>query len=375
MLFEKTKIGEVELKNKFLMSAAAGWHSDGNGNIVPGNDMIHYEIAAGGPAMIITGGVIVHKSGAGKKSALLDNDERIAPFINMAEKIHQNGAKACFQITHGGLWAGFYVKSMGVAPFAPSFIINDTLCEYHSSNREMLPADNELISNMIKMYGDAASRAKKAGFDAVEIHAAHESLPAQFLSPITNLRKDKWGGSVESRVRFHREVLRNVREKTGPGFPILIKLGLKDWFDDGLTLSDGIAAAKLIADDGTADAIEISQGLSGSIKNFKSMSIKTGINSLEDEAYYREWTRQVKKAVGDKAKVIIQGGLRTPSLIREIIEEGEADLASMCRPYLREPALIDRWESGDGAKAKCVSCNQCAMNIMKGQLLSCPLRK
>jgi 2,4-dienoyl-CoA reductase-like NADH-dependent reductase (Old Yellow Enzyme family) len=375
ILFEKVQIGNLELKNRFLMSAAAGWKATEEGDIMDG-PVIHYEIAKGGPAMIINGGVSVHASGRlGPRSAIFNDDRRIPSFERFAQEIHEGGAAVAFQLTHSGLWAGPYQIKTGSTPFAPSFLINDAICNYMSAKREECPAALEQILDVARAYGDAAARAKRAGYDAVEVHAAHDSLLSQFLSPLTNIRKDDWGGSLEKRCRLHCEVLAEIRSKVGTSFPVIMKLGVKDGIEGGLPLKEGITAAEIIAHSGDVDALEVSQGLSGSTTDFNQTSIKTGITSIEKEGYYREWTKMAKDAVADEVLMIMQGGLRSFELMEHAVLSGEADLVSMCRPYLRETAPIKRWLGGERSKATCISCNKCVVaSIMEGKPLQCAIK-
>lgn len=377
ILFEKTKINNLKLRNRFLMSAVASAKVTKDGDIIADKPLIHYRIAGGGVSLIIYGAANVHISGRSSiKSSLIDDDRRIPSFRRFADRIHEEGALAAFQLTHGGLWAGDFQIENGRQPFAPSYIIHDKLLKYMSPNRENYPATGEQIYEIIESYGDSAARAKKAGFDAVEVHSAHDSLLSQFLSPVTNIREDKWGGDIENRCRFHCEVMANIRKKVGTDFPVIIKLGVCEDLKGGLTLDDGIRAAEIIAQKGDVDAIEVSQGLSSSDTDFNGMSIKIGINCIEKEAYYREWTKVVKSAVGDSVLVIMQGGLRSFELMEEVVQNGEADLVSMCRPYICEPGIVNRWMEGDRSKAKCISCNKCIIEaIMKGQPLECMLRE
>ena len=375
ILFEKVRIGDLELKNRFLMSAAAGWKATEEGDIMEG-PVIHYKIAKGGPAMIINGGVSIHASGRlGPRSAIFNGDRRIPSFGRFAHEIHEGGAVVAFQLTHSGLWAGPYQIKTGSTPFAPSFLINDAICNYGSTNQEECPAAEEQILEVAGAYGDAAARAKRAGYDAVEVHAAHDSLLSQFLSPLTNTRQDNWGGSLENRCNLHCEILADIRSKVGASFPVIMKLGVQDGLERGLPLMEGITAAKIIAQTGNVDALEVSQGLSGSTTDFNETSIKTGITSIEKEGYYREWTKMAKNAVKDDVLVIMQGGLRSFELVEHVVRSGEADLVSMCRPYLRETALINRWLGGDRTKATCISCNKCVMaSIMEGKPLQCAIK-
>lgn len=378
VLFEMARLNRLELKNHFFMSAAAIWKIARENIPEENEDYLHYQVAKGGPALIISGGVIVCARGlSGPKSALFA-DERSMPFFRQfAQRIKTEGAAACLQITHGGMWAAQYAAEKELIPFAPSFIVSGRMGDYSIAKRKELPAAEEEIYETIEAYGNAALRAKNCGFGAVEVHAAHESLLAQFLSPVSNIRKDSWGNSVENRCRFHCEVLKNIRKKTGADFPVIIKLGVQDILDGGLELKEGLKAAEIIAAAGDVNAIEVSQGLSPGMTNMNDTSLKPGITSIEKEGYYRAWTKQVKTAIKSTGvAVIMQGGLRSLELMEEVVRKQEADFVSMCRPYIREPLLIKRWLSGDRRKAACISCNQCALKAYtEEKRLECVLKK
>lgn len=302
----------------------------------------------------------MHPSGRrAKDSPLFDTYERVASHKKFVDMIHAGGTKIAFQATHSGSSAVSYQKSIGKKPF-----IWDTATEQE-------------IHSIIMAYGDSALRAKQAGYDAIEIHAAHDSLLAQILSPTTNKRTDRWGGSVENRCRMHRQILKAVRKRGGEDFPVIIKIGVQDCLSHGLVFKEGLAAVKIMAEEGNIDAVEVSQGLTAPMDNgldFNKTCMKQNIISIEQEAYFRAWTRQIKEAVGDKALVIMQGGLRTPSLMEDVIKNGEADLVSMCRPYVMEPHVVKRWKSGDMNKATCISCNKCVLAVyVENKPLECQL--
>lgn len=164
----------------------------------------------------------------------------------------------------------------------------------------------------------------------------------------------------------------------GADFPVIVKLGVQDAIAGGLKLKDGIVAAEIIAKAGDINAIEVSQGLSPGLLDFSNSSMRIGITSIEKEGYYRAWAREVKNAVKSTGiLVIMQGGLRSFELMEEVVQKKEADLVSMCRPYIREPMLINRWISGDHKKATCISCNKCILKaIAEGKRrLECVLNK
>ena len=249
---------------------------------------------------------------------------------------------------------------------APSFIENDPYCE--AKKYRAMTTDE--IREIIEAFGNAAKRAREAGFDAVQIHGAHAFLLAQFLSPYTNRRDDEWGGSLENRLRFHTETYRAIRRNVGEDYPVLIKLGVEDGFSGGLDFSEGKRAAQILAEIGF-DALEISQGLRGEI--FEGTEFRTRIDGPEREAYFRTWGKEVKQNVN--VPVMMVGGFRTPALMMEIIEKGEADFISLCRPFIREPGVVNVWQKGDLRRSRCISCNKCIEALKNGEFLHCPQNK
>jgi 2,4-dienoyl-CoA reductase-like NADH-dependent reductase (Old Yellow Enzyme family) len=376
ILFQPVTLRSLTLKNRVFMSAAASYDAYENGDIDYTMPIIHFGVARGGCALIPTGGVSgVHISGRTNGSRpMFDCDEHIPSFRKFAESVKQGGAAAFLQLTHGGAGAAPYQLSCGRKPFVPShYFKNPKAGIDNPENREACPASEDEIGAVIEAFGDAALRARRAGFDGIQVHAAHDSMLAQWLSPLYNRRTDRWGGSVENRSRIHAEILRNMRDKVGEEFPIVMKFGMADSFAGGLTVEDGLAAASQLAEQGNLDVMEVSQGLQD-LSDMNKTSMKEKILSPEKEAYYREWTGRLKKSVGDRMFVTMQGGLRSPSLMEEVIQNGEADFVSMCRPYICEPNLVNRWRSGDREKARCISCNQCVFNhILHHTPLECTL--
>ncbi|MFH1490533.1 MAG: NADH:flavin oxidoreductase, partial [Pseudomonadota bacterium] len=254
-----------------------------------------------------------------------------------------------------------FIRSKDQTALAPSLVDNDS---YPSGTcRAMSEQD---IREVIRSFGDAARRAREAGFDAVQIHAAHGYLFSQFLSSAANRRKDAWGGALENRLRFHREVFHDIRAKVGEDYPVLIKVGVQDGVPGGLPFEEGKTAARSLALLGY-DALEISSGLRG--KGYQNSEFRTGINRVEDEAYFRHWCSEIKIQV--KVPVMIVGGLRTYKLMEDIIRKNEADFISLSRPLIREPDIINRWKSGNHHRAGCISCNKCFDALLKGEKFHC----
>ena len=219
------------------------------------------------------------------------------------------------------------------------------------------------IWEIIQAFGDAALRAKEAGFDAVQIHGAHAYFLMQFLSPFTNRKDDQWGGSLENRLRIHREIYNDKRRKVGEDYPILIKLGVQDNFPGGLEFKEGKQAVKLVAAMGY-DALEISSGLRGKFYEETEFRPKT-----DNEAYFGDLAREVKSVTD--VPIMMVGGLRNLSLMEEKIRNKEADFISLCRPLISEPGLINDFKNKEKEKARCNSCCKCLDEIFQGKPISC----
>ncbi len=373
ILFEQVTVGGVTLRNRIFMSAAACYNADATGDIDYGMPMLHFAVAKGGCALVPTGGVSgVHPSGRTNATRpMFDSDERIPSFRAFAEGVRRGGAAAVLQVTHGGAGAASYQLSLGRKPFVASHYPRHPKEGLGEVNREAAPATEEEIFEVIAAFGDAAVRARRAGFDGIQVHAAHESLLSQWLSPLYNLRNDAWGGSVENRCRLHCEIVREIKRWGGVDFMVIVKLGIEDTLAGGTVEAEGIRAATLLAAQGNVDIIEVSQGLQN-MDDMERTCLRPHILSTDREAYFRTWAGKVRAAVRGGALVTLQGGLRTPSLMEEILQRGEADFVSLCRPYIREPGLVNRWAEGDRSRAKCISCNRCLWeHLTHGKPLAC----
>jgi 2,4-dienoyl-CoA reductase-like NADH-dependent reductase (Old Yellow Enzyme family) len=153
-------------------------------------------------------------------------------------------------------------------------------------------------------------------------------------------------------MRFLLEVYRRIRKEVGDNYPVMIKLNSADYLDGGLTIDESSQIARTLSKEGI-DAIEISGGMSES----GDWIIKRGIKEEKDEAWFLDNARKFREAID--VPLMLVGGLRTPALMERLLEEGEADMVSLCRPFIREPDLVNRWKQGDGRKADCISCNGC----------------
>ena len=242
----------------------------------------------------------------------------------------------------------------------------------------------EEINETINAFGAAAIRSKEAGFDAVQLHAAHGYLLAQFLSPHTNRRTDEWGGNPENRMRFVIEVNNSVREAVGDDYPVLIKLSVEEGLENGITLDEAGNIAMRLSQVGI-DAIEISGGtivdtvfmmsrgdipidmITRNADPAAKDQIEGFLYSIKDmvkyeEAYWLKHAEKIKEMIGD-VPLILVGGMKYPQTMAKILEENKADLISLCRSLIREPDFPKEMAEGRKDPAKCGFCNRCLIWI------------
>jgi 2,4-dienoyl-CoA reductase-like NADH-dependent reductase (Old Yellow Enzyme family) len=358
ILFTPLKINTLELPNRFVRSATAERLADSRGFPLPSLKPLYQELVRGGVGLIITGHMYVHPSGqAHPEMAGVYDDELIQPLSELAAAVHQEGGKVIVQINHGGLQCD---RSVVKDPIAPS-ALNDP--ELDQSPREM--TEEEIIM-LIDAYAQAARRVKEAGFDGVQIHAAHGYLISQFLSPFVNRRRDDWGGTPEKRMRFLREVCKAVQDQVDKDYPMMIKLGMEDGVNNGLSPQEGsqiVAALEGMK----LDAVEISGG-------FRSKSTKKGIRAEKDEAFFLP---NVILARGStNIPIMAVGGYRSKLVMEKVLESGYADLISLCRPLISEPNLPMLFKDGIKRKSRCISSNNCWPEVLgEGIGCKCPHEK
>jgi 2,4-dienoyl-CoA reductase-like NADH-dependent reductase (Old Yellow Enzyme family) len=223
--------------------------------------------------------------------------------------------------------------------------------------------DDEEIEEIVEAFGHAALRVQEAGFDGVQIHGAHGYLVTQFLSPSSNRREDRWGGSLENRMRFVVEVTRAIRREVDADFPVMIKLGCRDYLDDGecMPIEEGARVAAALEREGMA-FIEVSHGMGG--RTFRRRTSGKQGTPIE-EAYLVPDARVVREATSLPLSVV--GGMRSLPVMEAVVESGASDFVSICRPLIREPDLIRRWKGGDTRPADCVSCWACLKSDSEGR--------
>jgi 2,4-dienoyl-CoA reductase-like NADH-dependent reductase (Old Yellow Enzyme family) len=360
-LFESTEINGIKLANRFVRSATWEGMAARDGACTPALVDLMSELARGGVGLIITSHAYVRTDGqAGAGQLGIYDDTFIEGFRNMTRAVHESGGRIVLQIAHGGLFSSFQLTEQ--VPLAPSRL--EGLTKF--PHREMSIAD---IQEVVASFARAAYRAREAGFDGVELHSAHGYLLSQFLSPAFNKRRDDYGGALRNRAGLLVEVLGRLRAEVGDDFPILIKMNSEDFVEDGLTLEDSVKVGVMLQEAGI-DAIELSGGtpFSGELG-----SIRKGIKSEEDEAYFKDAAKAFKKVL--RIPLILVGGIRSFQVAEDLLAEGTADYISMSRPFIREPALVGRWASGDRRRATCLSDSLCFRPIVGGEGIHCVVER
>ncbi|MFH1155665.1 MAG: NADH:flavin oxidoreductase [Pseudomonadota bacterium] len=364
MIFEPAAIRQLKLRNRFVRSATHDGMADSSGQVTEKQIALYTGLAQGGCGLIVTGLANVDQSGRISAFQMdISNDSSIPGLRHLVDAVHGHGARIAAQLSHAGREACRYQTLIRKTAIAPSVVKDDPYFE--GLCREMTEDE---IRQVIRAFGDAALRAKEAGFDAVQLHGAHAYLFSQFLSPFTNRRTDIWGGELENRSRFLRETCREIRSRVGADYPLLIKLGVQDGFDKGLKFEEGARVARQCQEWGI-DALEISQGLRGHY--YTETEFRTGIDRAGKEAYFRDWCKAIKSTVD--VPVMMVGGLRRLEQMETIIENREADFVSLCRPLIREPDLISTWEKEPDHRAACISCNRCFVAIRNREPLGCAI--
>jgi 2,4-dienoyl-CoA reductase-like NADH-dependent reductase (Old Yellow Enzyme family) len=247
-----------------------------------------------------------------------------------------------------------------VEPTAPSAVYDAT---FDRTPRALTPDE---IDEIIEAFAEGVRRAQEAGFDGVQLHAAHGYLLSSFLSPRTNQREDQYGGSTENRTRIVNAIYQRARTKVGDRFPMLIKINTADFLPGGIDLNEAVRVGALLSDIGFA-AIEASGGMWESVTRTQEElgwtpvilpESRTRIKDRDQEAYFLPAARALKEKTN--ATVILVGGLKSFSKMEEVLISKGADFVSMSRPLIRQPDLPTLWRPGEGPdKAECISCNAC----------------
>ena len=284
----------------------------------------------------------------------LFHDSCIPSYERMTEAVHAAGGTIVAQLAHAGCRAPRELT--GTPPLGPSSSADESCSEMTTDD----------IRKVETAFAAAATRARKAGFDGVQLHGAHGYLLSQFLSPLWNRRQDNYGGPIENRTRLLVETLQSIREAVGKDYAVMAKMNCEDFADGGLTLEDMLAASRMLEQAGM-NAIEMS---GGTLSSDPYKPSRTGRAArVPGEAYYAAAARRFKETL--RIPLILVGGIRSYSVACRLIGEGTTDYAAFCRPLIAEPDLIARWRSGNVDRAMCKSDNLCFTPGFEGKGVFC----
>ncbi len=378
--FKKRKLNGLELKNVFIKAATyEGMHDGG----LPNKDLLnhHVDLAKGNVALTTISYGAVSPEGRTFSEQMYIHDRTIREFGLIADRVHEAGGKISIQLTH----CGYFSKNKEFKrPLAPSRRFN--AYGFFSGipfSKAMTAGDMKRVS---EDFAIAASKLQKAGFDAVELHMGHGYLLSQFLSPRTNKRKDPFGGPVAGRARYPLEVLRNIREKVGGDFPVLVKINMSDGVRNGFNMEDCRYMAVEL-EKAACSALVLSGGftsitpfyllrgdvpLMGMIRNGTSLPEKITMALFGpliikkyrfEPNFFLNQAKEIRKVT--KMPLVYLGGVDSRAGIREILDEG-FDFIALGRPLIHDPYFLKKLETNEIEKTGCNRCNECIVEMDRG---------
>ena len=380
-LLQPGRIGPLQLRNRIIMAPMGSNFAEADGTCGERIQAYYEARAAGGAGLLIMGvGAIAFPAGTAEPYQVGLSDDRFLPGLSqLVSRVHRHGAKIAIQLQHAGKTAVRDLaegRELWVPSFPPPFrtdmmdsLTREELGAFISSGKpknkpRVRVMDQEDIVQMVQWFGDAADRAQRAGFDGVEIHAAHTYIIAGFLSAYYNQRDDEYGGSLENRARLMLEVIREVRRRTGSEFGVWLRLDARELrLDGGITLEECQAFAQM-AEAAGVDAVSVSAYA----------ATTTGVAFTEaplvqKPAGFLDWAAQVKNAI--KVPVIAVGRL-DPEVADRAVAEGKCDFVAMGRKLLADPELPNKLIKGDPAAIRpCIYCYVCVSQIFVNQRVKC----
>lgn len=349
-IFEPVRIGKVLLRNRIIFPAMDTTYSDENGYVTDRVKGYYEARAMGGAGMVTVEAATIDMKVARSMTCMLslDDDKFVPGLKELARAIKKHGAVPAIQIFHGGRQDDSNITK--TQPVAPSPVRSTS----GMMARELTVAE---IQGLVAAFAEAVARAKRAGFEGVEIHAAHGVLPSQFLSPLYNQRRDEYGGSIENRARFPLEIVRASRKAVGADYAIWCKINAHEYAErPGLNLDEARKVARMLEQAGI-DAVHVSVYAHGGYY------WKTTMPDLPG--------RHIALAEGIKEVVavpVIAVGRITPEVAEQTLKEGKADLVSMGRALIADPELPNKLRAGrEEDIIPCISCHHCLHSMVYGK--------
>jgi 2,4-dienoyl-CoA reductase-like NADH-dependent reductase (Old Yellow Enzyme family) len=336
------EIRGVKLPNRIVFPAVVNNYASKEGEVTDRLIKFHKKIAANSVGLTITGATAVSPEGRFSFYSAMINEDRFIPGLTkLFASIRDAGSVPAIQIGHTGRQTASKITG-GLQKVAPSPIPCPL---WRGEPRELTI---EEIENLEDAFAEATFRAKKAGAQMVEFHGAHGYLIQQFFSPLSNQRKDHYGGTLENRTRFVVNILHKCKEKVGEDFPLLVRISADEFLEGGLHLEDTKEIAKILEENGAA-AIDVS----GSVASNMADS-----DEKMHQGLYRRLAKGIKESVN--IPVICVGKFLDLERAEKAIEEGEADLVAICRALIADPEFVTKSLQGQMDRiAHCIECNKC----------------
>ncbi|OBH15155.1 NADH:flavin oxidoreductase [Mycolicibacter terrae] len=373
--FTPAALGPVQLRNRIIKAATSEGRSP-KGLVTDELIEFHRRYVDGGVGMTTLAYCCVAPEGASAPGQILMGRKAIPGLKKFTDTMHEGGAAVSAQLGHAGVVAS--KKITGRTPMAPSRFFNPSSLQYC---REITAAE---IARVVDQFAEAADVAVESGFDAVELHFGHLYLPSSFLSSKLNRRKDSYGGSIDDRSRFVREIARRVRETVGEKIAVIAKISMDDGIPGGIWLAESLRTAQLLDEDANLDAIELTQGSSVSrqmylfrgdvpVDEFAALMpqpLKAGVRAFGrkmlgeypyEDLYMLESARQFVPLMKN-TKLILLGGITNHDHLVTGLREG-FDFVAMARALLREPDLVRRMMDDPSVPSRCSHCNKCMVTV------------
>lgn len=384
-VFEQCSIGTLTLKNRIIRSATHEGMAWPDG--MPTDDLVktYQRLAEGGAGAIITGYVSVLQNGKTfPNMRMFDSDRYLPVYKSINDQLKPYGAPIIVQIAHGG--------SRSISRVTGQEVISASARSKNEFGDKVKEASEAEIQAIIGAFVAAIVHAKAAGFSGVELHAAHGYLLSEFISPVLNKRTDKWGGSTENRMRIVIEILSQARKEVGRSFPILVKMSAHDEFKRGMTEAEAVNIARMLQA-ASCDGIEVSCGYGDFlyVVRMPKLPVDAVLNLMpgyrEKSAFQKRLTRLIAPFLAKAGKplhnynvsaaevikrnidipVIVVGGIRKLSDISTIISEKGIDCVSLCRPFIIEPDIVNRFQRGQEI-SRCINCGYCLIGVAANKL-------
>jgi 2,4-dienoyl-CoA reductase-like NADH-dependent reductase (Old Yellow Enzyme family) len=359
-LFSSIVVGGVEVPNRIVMPPMTTRLADDEGHVTDALVAYYRARALGGVGLITVEMGSPEKAGRHRFRELGVYEDRFLPGLeHLTTVLHDAGARVSVQLGHGGARARSAVS--GETPIAPSSIPTPV---YEVEAESVVPSEmsKARIEQTTQTFVEAARRASRAGFDLVELHGAHGYLISQFLSSAENTRTDEYGGSLQSRARFGLDVLRRIKAEV-PDLPVVFRLGIEDFFPDGLAFEEGLEVARWVAGAG-ADALSVTAGHYRSLPSAERMIPPMAYR----EGTFLDFAARVREEVD--IPVVGVGRMGNPAVARAAVESGKADMIALGRTLIADPDWPNRVRSGKPPR-RCLSCNHCVNNMRSGAGISC----